>query len=85
MGHVKNGPRRMRVLCAYQNQARLKLLETILRSVGGVASHGLCQNHFDEEMAKTHESKGEETQEIEYDPDGGPRRWRLGDLKNDCA
>ena len=53
LSHVKNGPRYMRVICAYQDPIRRKVYETILRSVGGVASHGLCESHYEEEIAKT--------------------------------
>ena len=90
MSHVKNAPRHMRALCAYQDQTRLRVFETILRSVGGVASHGLCEAHYNEEISKTEPGVTEEINALKIDGEEARfndkvQKWIPADYNNQRA
>ena len=66
--HDKPLQQREEELAQSMGITREELLKTL--------SHGLC---LPCKTIMTNES--EETKEVAYDPDGGPRRWRLEDYK----
>ena len=40
------GNKQMRVICAWMDPVRKKILEDLLSSVGGLVSHGICEHHL---------------------------------------
>jgi phosphoribosylformylglycinamidine (FGAM) synthase PurS component len=63
------------VICAYQNETRKKILEDILHSVGGEASHGMCPKAFELEMRAIDDEEAMEA------IDDRCQKWRLDDFK----
>ncbi len=84
-----------RMICDFN--PRKKILKTIVESVGGYHSSGVCEGHF--EIMKEwmngrlevvfpdgspikEKTSLEDTVEMMTDPDGGPRKWRFDELKS---
>lgn len=53
------GNKQMRVICAWMDPIRKKILEDLLSSVGGIASHGICEGHCEQLTKETREEIGE--------------------------